>query len=77
MVLAAAVLVDIVGTEDVAVAGSLEVVADTAGVVAGHQRIVVAGKLATLDAVAHDENQVVVEVPTSESGFPFDDHRTL
>lgn len=77
MVLAAAVLVDIVGTEDFAVAGSLVAVADTAGVVAGHRRIAVAGELAALGAVAHGGNQLVEEAPTSESGFPFDDHRAL
>lgn len=75
--LAAAALVDIVDTEDVAVAGSLEVAADTAGVVAGHRRIAVAGEQEALGAVAHGEKQVVVEALTFEIGAPFDDHWTL
>lgn len=79
MALAAAVVVNIVDIEDVAVADSLEVAADIADVAAGVRRIAVAVavELVAFGAVAHDENQVVVEELISGSGVPFGGHQTL
>ena len=77
MALAAAVVVNIVDIEDVAVADSLEVAADIADVAAGVRRIAVAVELVVFGAVAHDENQVVVEELISGSGVPFGGHQTL
>jgi len=77
VVLAAAVVVDIVDIENVVVADSLELVADTADVTAGVRRIAVAVELVALGAVAHDENQVVVEALISGSGVLFGGHRAL
>ena len=76
--LAAAVVVDIVDIEDVAVADSLEVAADIADVAAaGVRRIAVAVELVVFGAVAHDENQVVVGERIFGSGVPFGGNQAL